>query len=218
LIDRIGSDPVWCCEGERDADTAAQLGMVATTAAFNDWKKADLSSLKGRRCIVICDQDPAGHRLGGARTVVLRGAGALIDNEDVVWPRSAKDLTDLVGVVGPDLYEVLEELRPIPETPPRKAIRSLEERAGFYAIVPKELLAVGVTARAVFVTLDLLAGDSRVAKLSITAFAEREGIGRTQASDAFRELEGLHLIREMRRGSWRVNNSQRRPTPSSSVC
>jgi hypothetical protein len=191
--------------------------MVATTAAFNAWDKADLTALRGRRCIVICDQDPAGYRLGRTRAEVLRGAGALVDNDDVVWPRSAKDLTDLVSDVGPDLYEVLEELRPIPETPPKKITRSIEERAGFYAIVPKELLAVSVTARAVFFSLDLLAGDTGIAKLSITAFAEREGIGRTRAADAFRELEVVDLICETRRGSWRVNNSQRHPAMSSRV-
>ena len=215
LVQRIDDDPVWCCEGERDADTAADLGMVATAAAFNDWDGADLSSLSGRRCVVVCDQDLAGYRLGRARAAALRDAGALVDDEDIVWPRSANDLTDLVGIVGPDLYDVLEELRPIPETAPRKAARSIEERASLYAVIPAELLTVSVIAQAAYLTLDLLAGASGIAKLTVTAFAEHAKIGRNGAAAAFHELEEADWIRELKRGTWQVNN-RRRSFPSRS--
>lgn len=202
--------PVWCCEGERDADTAAELGVIATTAASNGWVKTDLSVLRARRCVVVCDHDHGGHKLGLARAVALRKAGALVDDEDIVWPTSQNDLTDLVAVVGPDLHDVLDELRPISESPPAKVARSIEERAGPYSLMPRELLAVSLLARAVFFTLDLLAGESKIAKLSIAAFAEREAISRNRVADAFHELEKAGLISDVRRGTWQVNNPQRR--------
>jgi hypothetical protein len=215
ILDRPYDDPVWCCEGELDADTAARLGLVATTTAGNGWGKADLSPLRGRRCVVVCDQDPAGYRLGRARAAALRNGGALVDDEDIVWPRAAKDLTDLVGADEPVLYDILEELRPIPDTPPPTTRRSIEERASPYAIVPKELLGVSILARAVYLTLDLVAGDSGVAKLSMAAFAAHEGIGPNHAAKAFHELEEAGGISQIRRGNWRVVNSQRfRTRPS----
>jgi hypothetical protein len=208
LLDGIG-DPVWCCEGERDADTAVALGMVATAAASNGWQKAELAALRGRQCIVVCDRDSAGYRLGLSRAAALRDAGALVDAEDIVWPCSANDLTDLAALVEGDLYEVLEELRTIPETPPSKGTRSIEERASPYGIIPKELLAVSITARGVYFTLDLLAGSSGIAKHTIAAFAEREGIGTKKVAAAFSELEAAKLIGAVKRGTWSVNNRRR---------
>jgi hypothetical protein len=208
ILNRPYDDPVWCCEGERDADTAARLGLVATTTAGNGWGRTDLSPLRARRCIVVCDQDPAGYQLGRARAAVLRSAGALVDDEDIVWPRRVNDLTDLVGLVGLDLYEVLEELRPIPERAQRTT-RSIYERASPYAIVPKELLRVSILARAVYLTLDLLAGTTGLAKTTVATFAEDERVGRTQAAAAFHELEEAGHIFQIRRGNWRVINSRR---------
>jgi hypothetical protein len=208
ILEQTYNDPVWCCEGERDADTAAQFGMVATTAASNGWGKTDLSPLRDRRCIVICDHDDPGRRLGLARATVLRGAGALVDDQDIVWPRAVNDLTDLVGLVGLDLYEVLEGLRPIPERAHRTT-RSIYERASPYAIVPKELLRVSILARAVYLTLDLLAGTTGLAKTTVATFAEDERVGRTQAAAAFHELEEAGHIFQIRRGNWRVINSRR---------
>jgi len=210
LLDSTGTGvPVWCCEGERDADTAVDLGMVATAAASNGWQKAELAALQGRQCIVVCDQDPPGYRLGLARAAALRDAGAFVDDEDIVWPRSANDLTELAALAERDLNDVLEGLRTIPETPASKATRSIEERASRYGIVPKEVLAVSITARGVYFTLDLLAGSSGIAKYTIAAFAEREGIGTKTAAAAFAELEADRLIRAVKRGTWSVNNSQR---------
>ena len=52
-----------------------------------------------------------------------------------------------------------------------------------------------------FITLDLLAGTSGIAKCSITAFKERERIGRNTAASAFRELETADLIRAVERAT-----------------
>ena len=209
ILNRPYDDPVWCCEGERDADTAARLGMVATTALGNGWRKADLSPLLGRQCVVVCDRDQAGYTQGRRRAAALRAGGAVVVDDDLVAPRAVKDLADLVEAVGAVLYDVLEEFRPISETAELSKRRSIEERASPYAIVPKELLGVSILARGVYLTLDLLAGKTGTAKLSMAGFAEQERVGVNQAAKAFHELEAAGLIFQMRRGNWQVVNSQR---------
>lgn len=55
---------VWLTEGEKDADTAAALGQVATTNAqgAQSFPPALVAELAGRNVAVIIDRDPAGYQ------------------------------------------------------------------------------------------------------------------------------------------------------------
>ena len=65
LSELIEADPialVWVCEGERDADRLAKLGLVATTNAMGagKWRDEYSEFLRARSVIVLEDNDKAG--------------------------------------------------------------------------------------------------------------------------------------------------------------
>ena len=89
---------VWLTEGEKDADTAARLGLVATTNAqgANSFPPELAAALHGRKVAIIVDRDAAGYQRAAnvhehlqqhaAQTVVLLPA----------VNRAKADLTDHV--------------------------------------------------------------------------------------------------------------------------
>lgn len=58
--------PVFVCEGEKDADNLAALGLTATTNVFGaaEWRKEYNESLRERRVVICVDHDKAGIRRG----------------------------------------------------------------------------------------------------------------------------------------------------------
>ena len=64
---------VYICEGEKAADAARSLGLVATTSAHGSASphKADWSPLAGRECVILPDNDPAGRAYAEAVTDLL---------------------------------------------------------------------------------------------------------------------------------------------------
>ena len=62
LLDADPRETVFICEGEKDADNLAALGLVATTApaGAGKWRQVpDLSALAGRRVVALPDNDSA---------------------------------------------------------------------------------------------------------------------------------------------------------------
>lgn len=59
-----GDQRVWLTEGEKDADTAARLGMLATTNAqgANNFPPELADALAGRNVAIIIDRDRAGYQ------------------------------------------------------------------------------------------------------------------------------------------------------------
>lgn len=56
-------DPVFLCEGEKDADALRSIGLVATTTpggASKAWREAYGDALEGRRVVILPDNDKAG--------------------------------------------------------------------------------------------------------------------------------------------------------------
>jgi len=202
-----GDGVVWCVEGEKDAETACSLGATATSAAFNDWGGTDLTLLVDRECLVVCDHDAAGWHHGMKRAVAVEQAGAIVLG--VVWPEHDKDLSDLAERVA-SMEEVVGELSPIPGAPPRKAVRTFKERASSYAVVPTEALQVSPDAQALYVMMDMLAGPTTVARLSIADYARYRQVCKGTAGRWFRSLEDANLIVNIRRAQWRVINLGRK--------
>ena len=97
---------VWLVEGEKDADTAASLGRVATTNAqgAGHFPPELLAALAGRKVLVVVDRDAAGQQRGLALHAALRGHAAELQ---ILLPGPAHpkaDLTDHVtaGLWNPD--------------------------------------------------------------------------------------------------------------------
>lgn len=75
--------PVFICEGEKDADNVAALGLVATTSSggAGRWHLIkDLSALEGRQVVILPDSDPGGQGLSHAEQVAtsLQGIAASV--------------------------------------------------------------------------------------------------------------------------------------------
>jgi RecA-family ATPase len=59
------------CEGEKDADRVAGMGLVATTVAGQKWNEVAASALKGRDTAVLEDNDAAGMDNAAAAAEIL---------------------------------------------------------------------------------------------------------------------------------------------------
>jgi len=100
LIEGISQDrPIFLCEGEHDADTAHELGYVATTppeGAEKEWSADYSEALSGADVIVVSDNDPHGRGQRHAAKI----AGILKDGVAgrvrlIMFP--VKDLSDWVA-------------------------------------------------------------------------------------------------------------------------
>ena len=85
------------CEGEKDADTLAALGLTATTCPMGaeKWRERYNEYLKGKRVVIIPDNDNAGrkHLAQVARSLV----GAGIEARVVHMPDGIKDVSDFAA-------------------------------------------------------------------------------------------------------------------------
>ena len=94
VIDAVAAgDPIYLCEGEKDADAIVALGHCATTnsggadawdAAFNTW-------LTDAKVIIVVDRDPAGYKRGHKLLEQLRHVTTTVA---VVQPTVGKDIYD----------------------------------------------------------------------------------------------------------------------------
>lgn len=93
------SGAVYVVEGEKDADTVARLGHVATTnpGGAGKWRYIELSAkqvLRGRDVIVVADADEPGRQHAAAIAASLQGVAKSV--RVVEPPAPYKDLTDMV--------------------------------------------------------------------------------------------------------------------------
>lgn len=105
---------VFVVEGEKDADTLARAGYVATTNPMGagKWGKADDSPLVGRHVCVIPDRDKAGR--AHARDVIARLIGRAAEVRVIDLPGEGKDVSEWVARGGK--LDTLVELIELPET------------------------------------------------------------------------------------------------------
>jgi hypothetical protein len=118
--------PVWWCEGEKDADSLASLGLTATTQpnAGEVWDgsaKWFMGFDSQSDVIIVCDNDPHGGWLGWERYTALLRVGVGENRISVVappWP--VNDVTDVL-----EAGLSLDDLRPV-------GLRALEACHGRY--------------------------------------------------------------------------------------
>lgn len=102
LIASNKAEHVWICEGEKDADTLARLGLTATTNpnGYEGWSDDFAKFFKDRKVIVVEDNDDAGRY---RTSVIRRSIGKLAKSIDVVrfedMPEKS-DATDFIEAGG----------------------------------------------------------------------------------------------------------------------
>ncbi|GMU51057.1 MAG: hypothetical protein AMXMBFR33_02030 [Candidatus Xenobia bacterium] len=115
LPELLAADPtapiVWC-EGEKDADRAARLGLVATTSPGGSGTAGKLGQdalelLRGRQVVIIPDHDDPGRKYASTIATRLRQAGATVRLLDLAehWPPGSSpgkgaDLSDWLDAGG----------------------------------------------------------------------------------------------------------------------
>ncbi len=98
--------PVFICEGEKDADNLAALGLVATTCSegAGKWHQIkDLSALEGRQVVILSDSDPGGQGLRHAEQVAtsLQGIAASVKRLKLPdLPKNGGDVSDWLDMGG----------------------------------------------------------------------------------------------------------------------
>ncbi|MDH5638866.1 MAG: AAA family ATPase [Nitrospinota bacterium] len=97
IITSSPTEPVWVFEGDKCADAAANLGLVATTSGSStSARQADWTPLKGRQVIVWPDNDTPGEKYAEDVIKLLEGLGCqvcLIALEGMDLPESG-DIVD----------------------------------------------------------------------------------------------------------------------------
>lgn len=134
------SEPIFICEGEKDADRLHSEGLVATTnsGGAGNWR-SDLNGwFQGRRCVLLEDNDDAGRNhvakvkaelQGLADAVAVLRLPGLAEKGDVSdWLRAGRSAFDLLRLTdealaaeGPDLLPIIDPAGwADEETPPRE--------------------------------------------------------------------------------------------------
>ena len=95
---------VWLTEGEKDADTAARQGLIATTnpqgaGAFAPELAAELA---GRRVAIVVDRDRAGYQRGLALSALLADHATQIQ---VLLPATTENKADLTDHITAGLWD-----------------------------------------------------------------------------------------------------------------
>src|SRR5262245_38837396 len=88
---------VFVCEGEKDADRVASLGLCATTVAGGKWDGVDVECLRSRDCWVLEDADEPGIEKARKAATALQGVASEIRIcrlHAVTTQRHGKDVSD----------------------------------------------------------------------------------------------------------------------------
>jgi hypothetical protein len=100
-------EPVWLVEGEKDADTLADMGICGTTmdSGAGKWEQSYTDVLSAAHVEIIADNDEVGKQHALAVAAKLQAAGARGCN---IWMSpTAKDITDHI-VSGKDIDDLIE--------------------------------------------------------------------------------------------------------------
>lgn len=118
------AQPVFVCEGEKDADNVASLGLVSTTApgggskGKSKWREEYNESLRGRRVVILPHNDEPGrvHAQAVARSVAAAAVSVKV-LELPELPDDGGDVSDWLGAGG-TAERLLELVDAAPERKP----------------------------------------------------------------------------------------------------
>ena len=100
-------EPVWLVEGEKDADTLAEMGICGTTmdSGAGKWEQSYTDTLSAAHVEIIADNDEVGKQHALAVAAKLQAAGTRGCN---IWMSpTAKDITDHI-VSGKNIDDLIE--------------------------------------------------------------------------------------------------------------
>lgn len=104
---------IWICEGEKDADTLARLGLIATTNpnGYAGWSDDFAKFFKDRKVIVVEDNDDAGRY---RTSVIRRSIGKLAKSIDVVRFEDMAEKSDATDFIeaGGTVEELVSRIGP----------------------------------------------------------------------------------------------------------
>lgn len=120
---------VYWTEGEKDAETLARLGLVATTAAGQKLSATIVKALRGFRVVVLVDNDDKGEDNARKAVDAFRHYAASVRVVRLPRLQRSEDVTDWL-----DLRDgTLEELKQIvEEAPVVRSSETLDEDAGHF--------------------------------------------------------------------------------------
>ncbi len=142
LIAKDIDEPVLVVEGEKKADACAALGFVATTSSQGAKcpAKTDWAPLKGRRVVILPDNDEPGRKYCGAVAKLVRAAGAAsVRVLELEGLEEGEDVADWIatfereGIPRDDIAARLRELvaaapaMPEPEAQPEPETKTIAE-------------------------------------------------------------------------------------------
>ena len=217
--------PLIVTEGERDAESLANIGFLTTTVASGNWTGIDLAVFRDRGVLVMIDNDRVGFDKGRKVVDLLHSAGAALVS--VVRPPDAhKDATAAIAagcawaefVQNVNLHcdsPPVETWEPPPE--PKRDPFPTHTEAGkpFWATMPttvlvdKSLTALSVR---IYGLLDIKAGTNGKAKITHTELAE--ALGRSvkntdPIANSINELVKHGWVENFKRGWYLINNPVR---------
>ena len=119
------ADPVFVCEGEKSVEAAVAAGLIATTSAngAQSPEATDWAPLRGRRVVLLPDQDAEGEKYVQRVVTLANAAGAAevrIASLVPLWPSIPEggDLADLLEDRGGDAELVGREVRDLAQGAP----------------------------------------------------------------------------------------------------
>ncbi|MDA1230305.1 MAG: AAA family ATPase [Planctomycetota bacterium] len=129
LPDIIEAEEVWICEGEKAADSAALLGVTATTSAggSNAAEKTDWQPLDGKRVYILPDNDEPGEKYAREVVELIRkqapNATVQVKRLKDIWP----EIPD-----GGDVADWSEQFDTADAETLRDRLHELPDRCGEY--------------------------------------------------------------------------------------
>lgn len=174
----IASDIIYICEGEKDCDNLARLGLIATTNSqgAGKWRDEFGQYFTGKDVIVLCDNDEVGKKHGNDVAQKLSK-----------YAKTIKVIEQLPGV--PEKGDISDWLKLNPDTPENQKAKLLELVKNASQWIPKECnettgfdMTKALKIGAELQTLDIpvkWAVKGLIPKEAITLLSARGGMGKT---------------------------------------
>ena len=126
------------CEGEKDCDSLAAVGLLATCNAggAGKWTQEHAQFLRGRRVVILPDNDPAGQEHAQGVAASLQGVASSVRIAELPGLDEKGDVSDWLAAGGTKA-ELVELIKATPEWQPSlRNSANPEGKGGFVDIQP----------------------------------------------------------------------------------
>jgi putative DNA primase/helicase len=182
LPELLTADPsalVFVCEGEKDCDRLAALGLVATTnsGGAEKWRDEYSESLRGRRVVIVPDNDQPGERHAAQVAASLRGIAASVRILRLPSLPAKGDVSDWLAAGGTakELLRLAQATSPESDSPARQeAPHATASRKANRVSTPRLVRLADVTPQPV-----AWLWPARIALGKLTVLAGEPGLGKS---------------------------------------